>query len=500
MTGLAGASESGKTTLCLVASGLAPRTIGGHVRGRILLDGADVESLGPGEQSLRVGIGFQNPVTQLTQVAATVFEEVAFGPMNLGLERDDVTGRTWEALELLRIDDLAARDPRRLSGGQQQLVAMAGLLALRPAHLVLDEPTAQLDPAGTSLVADAIRGLATTGTTILVAEQKTDVLAEVCTEVIVLEAGGVAMAGPTLDVLADVTACGAWGRGSGCRRSPPRAAGGRVGCRERGVCAPWLSSGSRAWSTSTPREKSARVDGVDLRIAPGERVAIIGQNGSGKTTLVRHLNGLLRPTAGPCPGGWHRCGPTTVAQLAARVGLVFQDPDRQIFAGSVRAEVEFGPRNLGRSRSEVAAATEHALEATGLAGEARTNPYDLGGSRRKLLALASVLAMRTPVLVLDEPTTGQDVRGVERVRSRCSTRSPRGTDPHRHQPRHAIRGRVVRARRRDARGPRHPRRDAGRGLRRRLVGVAAVELPRAAPGRGRRGAAGPGCHAEPGDA
>ena len=203
VTGLAGASESGKTTLCLVASGLAPRTIGGHVRGRILLDGADVESLGPGQHSLRVGIGFQNPVTQLTQVAATVFEEVAFGPMNLGLERDDVTGRTWEALELLRIDGLAARDPRRLSGGQQQLVAMAGLLALRPEHLVLDEPTAQLDPAGTRLVADAIRGLAATGTTILVAEQKTDVLAEVCAEVIVLDAGGVAMAGPTAGILSD---------------------------------------------------------------------------------------------------------------------------------------------------------------------------------------------------------------------------------------------------------------------------------------------------------
>jgi energy-coupling factor transport system ATP-binding protein len=204
VTGLAGASESGKTTLCLVASGLAPRTIGGHVRGRILLDGADVESLGPGEHSLRVGIGFQNPVTQLTQVAATVFEEVAFGPMNLGLERDDVTARTWGALTLLRIDDLAARDPRRLSGGQQQLVAMAGLLALRPEHLVLDEPTAQLDPAGTRLVVDAIRGLAATGTTILVAEQKTEVLAEVCTEVIVLDAGRVAMSGPSDAVLGDL--------------------------------------------------------------------------------------------------------------------------------------------------------------------------------------------------------------------------------------------------------------------------------------------------------
>jgi energy-coupling factor transport system ATP-binding protein len=159
------------------------------------------------------------------------------------------------------------------------------------------------------------------------------------------------------------------------------------------------------------------VDGVGLRIAAGERVAIVGQNGSGKTTLVRHLNGLLRPTEGTVWVDGADAADLTVAQLAARVGLVFQDPDRQIFAGSVRAEIEFGPRNLGRSRSEVGEATDEALEITGLAPEARTNPYDLGGSRRKLLALASVLAMRTPVLVLDEPTTGQDARGVGRVRS-----------------------------------------------------------------------------------
>jgi energy-coupling factor transport system ATP-binding protein len=107
----------------------------------------------------------------------------------------------------------------------------------------------------------------------------------------------------------------------------------------------------------------------------------------------------------------------TVAQLASRVGLVFQDPDRQVFSGSVRSEVEFGPNNLGRRGAELAAAVGAALEATGLAGEERTNPYDLGQSRRKLLALASVLAMRTPVLVLDEPTTGQDARGVDRVRA-----------------------------------------------------------------------------------
>lgn len=166
------------------------------------------------------------------------------------------------------------------------------------------------------------------------------------------------------------------------------------------------------------REGAVRaLDGVDLRIGAGERVALIGQNGSGKTTLVRHLNGLLRPTEGRVLVDGQDASNMTVAQLASRVGLVFQDPDRQVFAGSVRAEVEFGPRNLGRSGAALREAVAGALEAAGLTGDEATNPYDLGMSRRKLLALASVLAMRTPVLVLDEPTTGQDARGVERVRS-----------------------------------------------------------------------------------
>lgn len=159
------------------------------------------------------------------------------------------------------------------------------------------------------------------------------------------------------------------------------------------------------------------LDGVDLRIGPGERVALVGQNGSGKTTLVRHLNGLLRPTDGRVSVAGTDAAGMTVAQLATRVGLVFQDPDQQIFAASVRAEVEFGPRNLGRTGGDLRAAVAEALEAVGLTADTGSNPYDLGQSRRKLLALASVLAMRTPVLVLDEPTTGQDARGVERVRA-----------------------------------------------------------------------------------
>ncbi len=165
-----------------------------------------------------------------------------------------------------------------------------------------------------------------------------------------------------------------------------------------------------------PESGTLALDGVDLRIAAGERVALIGQNGSGKTSLVRHLNGLLRPTSGRVLHDGSDVSSRTVAQLARSVGLAFQDPDRQIFRGSVRGEVEFGPRNLGMRGADLRAAVDRALAKVGLDREADTNPYDLGASRRKLLALASVQAMGTPVLVLDEPTTGQDLRGVELVR------------------------------------------------------------------------------------
>ncbi len=203
VVGVVGASEAGKTTLCLVVAGIAPRTVGGRIRGSVTLDGERIDDWPMHRLGGRIGIGFQNPASQLSQVAGTVFEEVAFGPMNLGIPRDEIIERTWSALDALRIDSLAERDPRRLSGGQQQLVAMAGLLAMRPGHLVLDEPTAQLDPAGTQLVAEAIGRLAAGGATILVTEQKTDLLAAVANRVVVLDGGRIALAGSAPDVLGD---------------------------------------------------------------------------------------------------------------------------------------------------------------------------------------------------------------------------------------------------------------------------------------------------------
>jgi energy-coupling factor transport system ATP-binding protein len=157
--------------------------------------------------------------------------------------------------------------------------------------------------------------------------------------------------------------------------------------------------------------------GVDLAIPRGQRVAIVGQNGSGKSTLVRQFNGLLRPTEGRILVEGVPVGTRHVAELARTVGLAFQDPDRQIFAGRCRAEVAFGARNVGLRGPALDAAVEDALASVGLLDAADTNPYDLGYSRRKLLALASILAMGTPIVVLDEPTTGQDARGMARVRA-----------------------------------------------------------------------------------
>ncbi len=202
IVGLVGANESGKSTLCLVASGLAPASIGGALTGGGLwIDGEAMAGKPLHEFSTRIGIGFQNPATQLSGITGSVFEEVALGPMNLGLRQRETVERAKAALAMLGIEKLAEREPRRLSGGQGQLVVIASLLAMRPAHLVLDEPTAQLDPEGTRLVGEALRGLAATGTALLIAEHKTDLLDGLCSRVVVLDGGGIVADGPSGDVL-----------------------------------------------------------------------------------------------------------------------------------------------------------------------------------------------------------------------------------------------------------------------------------------------------------
>ena len=202
--GVVGANQAGKSTLCLLVAGLAPATIGGELTGEVTLDGLATRSARPWELAQRCGIVFQNPATQLSGTTASVWEEVAFGPRNLGMAIADVAERVAWALDALAITELAPRDPERLSGGQAQLVALAGVLAMRPAYLVLDEPTSQLDPQGTDLVATAIATLADqSGAGVLLAEHKTDLLAQLANEVLVLGDGELRSQGKADDVLAD---------------------------------------------------------------------------------------------------------------------------------------------------------------------------------------------------------------------------------------------------------------------------------------------------------
>jgi len=203
IVGLVGPNEAGKSTLCLVASGLAPGSIRGELTGEFRIDGESMAGQPLHAFSTRVGIGFQNPATQLSGITGSVFEEVALGPMNLGLPARETVERVKAALAMLGIEDLAERAPRRLSGGQGQLVVLASLLAMRPAHLILDEPTAQLDPEGTRLVGEALRQLAASGTALLIAEHKTDLLDGLCHRVVCIDGGQLVLDGPADAVLAD---------------------------------------------------------------------------------------------------------------------------------------------------------------------------------------------------------------------------------------------------------------------------------------------------------
>ena len=203
VTGLVGQSESGKSTLCLVAAGLAPKVIGGSLAGAVGVDLANISSWPMHRVCEEVVIGLQDPAGQLSHVADTVFAEVAFGPANLGLPAEDVVARTWRALEQVGVADLAQRDPTALSGGQQQLVVLAGLLAMRARHLLLDEPLAHLDAAAAAQVMRAVRAAADDGAAVLVAEQRIDELVPVCDRLAVMGAGNVIAQGPPAEVLAN---------------------------------------------------------------------------------------------------------------------------------------------------------------------------------------------------------------------------------------------------------------------------------------------------------
>ena len=447
--GVAGRTGAGKSTLALAAAGFIPRVVRAKLDGLVEIDGIATAAAAAGELLGRVGIVFATPANQLSASKLTVREELAFGLENLGIPRTEMDARIDATLDRLGIAHLADREPFALSGGEQQRVAIASIVAMGTTVLVLDEPTAQLDPAGTVAVGDLIADLALAGSAILCAEHDPSVLGRMDRALVLdggrtiaLDAPGTALAmaadvsgltAPTLVRLAQAAgidlarafdesaiASGLVNRGGS---DPGRAAlAPATGDDAAGAGTDWAPDRERSPGRVTIDDLVHRyptgleaVRGVSLVIEPGEAVAILGQNGSGKTTLVKHLNGLLRPAAGRVLLDGEPTEGRSVADLARTVGFVFQDPDEQLFERSVEREVSFGPRNLGFAVSDVARLVERSLRAVGLADQRSTNPYDLDLSRRKLVALAGILAMDPAILVLDEPTTGQDADGVERV-------------------------------------------------------------------------------------
>jgi len=193
IVGLVGRNDAGKSTLCLVASGLAPASIGGELTSDVLVDNESLRGLPTHALSTRIGIVFARPSSQLSGITSTVFEEVALGPVNLGLAVAETVERTGEALAAVGIEHLATRPPDRLSGGQTQLVAIASMLAMRPRHLVLDEPVAELDPEGRRLVSEALRSIARGGTSLLVAEHDLDLLASLGARIVAIDGGRIAV-------------------------------------------------------------------------------------------------------------------------------------------------------------------------------------------------------------------------------------------------------------------------------------------------------------------
>lgn len=385
---LLGASGSGKSTLLRALAGVLGDDEGEQL-GTLTIDGQ-----APSAARGRAGLVLQDPESNV--VLSRTGDDVAFGCENLGVPRDEIWPRVRGALDAVGLDLPLDRSTSALSGGQKQRLALAGALAMRPGLLLLDEPTANLDPVGVTEVRDAVgRALTATGASMIVVEHRVPTWLPLVDRVVVLTPEGVIADGDPARVLrdrgAELAAAGIWVPG---RRPslPPR---------HRSA----VEVVETAADLSVGRDRVAVRSGLDVRVSAGELLAITGPNGSGKSTLGLTLAGLLPPLAGlldafgrGTPSRWRS------RDLLPLIGTVFQNPEHQFLTGTVRDELEVGPRALGRPLDHI----DGILERLRLTGLARANPCTLSGGEQRRLSVATVLASAPRMLVLDEPTFGQD--------------------------------------------------------------------------------------------
>ncbi|MBX3093868.1 MAG: ATP-binding cassette domain-containing protein [Cryobacterium sp.] len=398
---LLGASGSGKSTLVHALAGVLGGDDEGEQFGRLAVDGRP-----PGEQRGRAGLVLQDPESQV--ILSRVGDDVAFGCENLGVPREDIWPRVRESLDAVGLDVPLDRSTSELSGGQKQRLALAGVLAMQPGLLLLDEPTANLDPAGVIEVRDAVsRVLDRTGATLVVIEHRVETWLPLVERVVVLAPGGGVLADGAPDVIlgrsADhLAAAGVWVPGR------PRVVPQRL--RREG--AHLLQAVDLSFGRTAPVHAP-----VTLSATAGRALALTGPNGSGKTTLGHTLAGLLPPLGGSLealPELHSGAGASPIRwrsrELLTRIGTVFQEPEHQLLSTTVRRELEVGPRALGLSAAETARRVDELLGRLRLDALAEANPFTLSGGEKRRLSVATVIATRPRMLVLDEPTFGQDAR------------------------------------------------------------------------------------------
>lgn len=439
---LVGPNGSGKSTLARLIAGLTAPD-GGEVK---LLE-QRVYAAGPNADAYRaarrgIGMVFQNPEDQL--VTTVLEDDVAFGPENLGLERGLIGERIVDSLQAVGLANLRQSDPTRMSGGQQQRAAIAGMLAMNPAMLVLDEPTAMLDESARAEVMRILDDLQARGTTIVHVTHHPDETVH-ADRIVHMEAGrivGVTAAADNRPPLAEAVSQSETEGGIGTEAAPSRPTNDRPRQRKRedGSELPLLSDGIGDTTNPIirvshltyryPSAKRAVIDDLSFTIARGETVALMGVNGSGKSTLVRMLCALAAPTAGSIEvagvpvasigkrGSNARPEPANrrqLAQLRRHVGYVMQHPEHQLFADTVAEDVAYGPRNQGLAEAEVADRVRESLELLHIGHLADRSPFDLSGGQQRLAAIAGVLACNPDVLIMDEPTASLDAQAKKRI-------------------------------------------------------------------------------------
>ena len=432
--GIVGPTGAGKTTLCLSLSGIVPQFYGGRFWGRVTACGLDTLEQPIRTLSRHVGQVFEDPETQL--IATSIENEIAFALENLEVPRDEIAARIPRVLEQVRLGGLGKKAPAELSGGQKQRLAIAAALAPAPSLLVLDEPTAQLDPVGAQEIFATLRELnRELGMTVVLVSHATEELAEHADRVLVLADGAVQALGPAGAVLGDVPLLERFSvRPPQSARTffllgAPSPLPTRLDDATAALVArpaprlpalpppPPPPSGPPLISARGLRHRYAdgteALRGIDLDIAAGEYVILVGQNGAGKSTLVRHFLRLLEPSAGTLTVGGVPVQRLSTSALARRIGYVAQNPDNQIFSASVEDEVSFALRHLGFPASEIESRTAESLAAMGLLEARKAHPLSLPKGDRARLVVAAVLAMRPEAVIFDEPTTGQDFRGAK---------------------------------------------------------------------------------------